>query len=82
VNHVNYLGVIFDKRITLRMHIETIAVMAFRTFVRVYILPKSERLSTNIKLTLHKALIRSIMIYACPASKFVEDTCLSKQQRL
>jgi hypothetical protein len=40
---------------------------AFRTFIRIYSLFKSERLSTNDKLALHKALIRSIMTYACPA---------------
>jgi type IV secretory pathway VirB3-like protein len=28
---------------------------------------KSERLSTNIKLTLHKALTKCAMIYACPS---------------
>jgi hypothetical protein len=28
---------------------------------------QKERLSADIKLTLHKAIIRSIMTYACPA---------------
>jgi hypothetical protein len=36
---------------------ETIEAKAFRTFIRIYSLLKSERLSTNIKLTLHKALM-------------------------
>jgi len=40
---------------------------AFRIFLRVYCLVKSERLSTNIKLTLHKALISFIMMYSCSA---------------
>jgi hypothetical protein len=40
---------------------------AFRTFIRIYSLLKSERLSAKIKLTLHKALIRSVMTYACSA---------------
>jgi hypothetical protein len=61
VNHVKYLGVIFDKRITWRLHIEITEAKAFRTFIRIYCLFRSERLSTNIKLTLHKALIRSII---------------------
>jgi hypothetical protein len=43
---------------------------------------KSERLSTNIKLTLHKALIRSVMTYACPACEFAADTHLIKFQCL
>jgi hypothetical protein len=40
---------------------------AVRTFIRVYSLFKSERLSANIKLTHHKALIRSVITYACLA---------------
>jgi hypothetical protein len=51
-----YLGVIFSKRITWRLHIEIIEAKAFRTFIRVFSLLKSERLGENIKLTLHKAL--------------------------
>jgi hypothetical protein len=37
---------------------------AFRTFIRIYSLLKSERLRANIKLNLHKALIRSEITYA------------------
>jgi hypothetical protein len=48
----------------------------FRAFIRVYSLFKSERLSANIKLTIHKALIRSVMTYACFAWEFVADTHL------
>jgi hypothetical protein len=55
---------------------------AFRTFIRVYPLFKSERLSTKIKMTLHKALIRSVMTYASPAWEFSADTHLMKLQRL
>jgi hypothetical protein len=54
---VKYLGVIFDKRMTWRLHIDKIEVKDFRTFIRLYSLFKSERLNANIKLTLHKALI-------------------------
>jgi hypothetical protein len=36
VNHVKYLGVIFDKMITWRWHTEMIEVKAFRTFIRAY----------------------------------------------
>jgi hypothetical protein len=61
VNSVKYLGVIFDRKVTWRLHTQMIEAQAFRTFIRVYSLFKSERLSANIKLTLHKALIRSVM---------------------
>jgi hypothetical protein len=33
---------------------------------KIYSLFKSECLSIDIRLTLYKALIRSIMVYACP----------------
>jgi hypothetical protein len=55
---------------------------AFRPFIRVYSLFKSERLSAKIKLTLHKALIRSVMTYASPAWEFAAETPLIKLQRL
>jgi hypothetical protein len=55
---------------------------AFRTFIRNYSLLKNERLSVSIKLNLHKALIRSIMTYACTAWELAADTYLLKLQRL
>ncbi|PNF20523.1 hypothetical protein B7P43_G05325 [Cryptotermes secundus] len=71
VNSAKYLGVIFDKRVTWRLHIEMIEAEAFRRFIRVYSFFKSERLSANIKLTFHKALIRSVM--TCNASPAWEN---------
>jgi hypothetical protein len=55
---------------------------AFRTFIRIYPLFRSERLSTNMKRILHKALIRRIMTYACPAWEFAADSHLLKLQNL
>jgi hypothetical protein len=54
----------------------------FRTFIRIYYLFKSNRLSTNIKLTLRKTLIRSVMTSACPAWEIAADTYFLKLQRL
>jgi hypothetical protein len=51
---------------------------AFRTFIRIYSLLKSERLSAKIKLTLYKALIRTVITYACPAWELAADTYLLK----
>jgi hypothetical protein len=42
VNSVKYLGVIFDKKVTWRLHIKMIEAKAFRTFIRIYFLFKSE----------------------------------------
>jgi hypothetical protein len=82
VNSLKYVGVVFHKKMTWRLHIEMIKAKAFRTFIRIYSLFKSERLSANIKLTLHKALIRSVMTYACPAREFAAECHLLKLQRL
>jgi hypothetical protein len=43
---------------------------------------QNQVISTNIKLTLHKALIRSLMIYVCPAWEFASDTPVLKLQCL
>jgi hypothetical protein len=66
VNSVKYF---FDNKVTWRLHIA-------------YSLLKSEHLSANIKLTLHKALIKRIMTYACPAWEFAADNHLLKLQCL
>jgi hypothetical protein len=47
------------KRITWRLHIEMTEAKAFRTIIKIYSLFESEHLGTNMKLTLHKALIWS-----------------------
>jgi hypothetical protein len=72
-----YLGVIFYKKVIWTLHIEMIESKAFRTFIRIYPLFKSD-----IKLTLHKALFRSVMTYACTAWGFEADNHLLKLQRL
>jgi hypothetical protein len=82
VNSVKYLGVIFDMRMTWRLHIDMMEAKAFSTFIRPYSPFKSEWLNAYIKLTLHKALIRSVMTYACPAWEFAAESHLLKLQRL
>jgi hypothetical protein len=59
-----------------------IADKVFGVFLQVYSVFKSGRLSANIKLTLHKVLVRSKMNYACPAWEFVADTYLTRLHRL
>jgi hypothetical protein len=55
---------------------------AFRTFIRIYSLFKSEPLIATIKLILHKALITSVMAHACPTWELAADTYLLKLQSL
>jgi hypothetical protein len=61
VSHVKYLGAIFDKGITWKLHTEMTEAKTFTTLIRIYSLLKNERLSASIKLTLDKALIRTVM---------------------
>jgi hypothetical protein len=61
---------------------ETIEAKAFRTFIRIYSRFKSERLSANIEITIHKTLIRSVITYACPSWELAADTYLLKLQSL
>jgi hypothetical protein len=63
-------------------HVEMIAAKASRTFFKVYCIFKSESSGANFKVTLHKALIRSVMTYACPICEFVADTQLLKLKPL
>jgi hypothetical protein len=47
---------------------------AFKKFIRTCSLFKNECIIANIKRTLHKALLRSVMTYACPAWELAADT--------
>jgi hypothetical protein len=81
VNPAKYIGVVFDKRITWRLHIEMTQAKAFRTFIRIQSLFQSERLIANTKINLHKTLI-GLLTYACPAWELATDTYLLKLQHL
>jgi hypothetical protein len=73
VNNVKYLGVIFDKRVAWRRPSEHLLK---------YSLFSSEWSGANIKLTLHKTLIRSVMTCASHAWEIAADTHLMKLQHL
>jgi hypothetical protein len=74
VNHVNYLGVIFDRRIRWRMLIECIGLKDSQRLFMLTTFSKLGALSADTALTLHKALARSIMTYDCPVWEFAVDT--------
>jgi hypothetical protein len=59
---------------TLRHNMERTVANSLRIYIG--------RLSGNIKLTLYKALIRSVMIYACPTWEYAAGAQLLKLQRL
>jgi hypothetical protein len=61
-----------------RLCIKRTAVKALAIYIRTYSLIKNEHLSINIKLTVYKALIRSVMVYACSAWEYEADAHLLK----
>jgi hypothetical protein len=62
--------------ITWRLCIERIEAKAFPIFTRLYSLSISERVNANIKLTILKALISSLMTCACPAWEFAAESLI------
>jgi hypothetical protein len=74
VNNVKYLVVIFDRRMTWRLHIERTRAKALGMYIRTCSLFKSECLSINIKLIPYKALIRSIIVYAYSTWEHMKPT--------
>jgi hypothetical protein len=63
-------------------HIERTVTKALSTLLRTFSLFKSRRLSSNIELTLYKALIRSVITYACPTLEYAAGAHLLKMHRL
>jgi predicted PP-loop superfamily ATPase len=82
VNDVKYVGVTFHSRMKCRTHIDFVVTRALRAFLKIYSLLKSEKLSIISKMTLHKALIRSRLTYACPTWESAADKHLLKLRRL
>jgi hypothetical protein len=82
VNNVTYLCVTFDRRKTWRRHAKRTVANALHMYVKTYSLFRSVCLSTNIKLTIYKALIRSVITYASHTWEHVADACLLKLQLL
>jgi hypothetical protein len=76
VNNVTYLCVTFDRRMAWRHRIERTAAKALRTYISIYFLLRRGCLSTSIKLTLYKALIRSVMTSAFPTWDYAAGTHL------
>jgi hypothetical protein len=65
-----------------RLHIEKTEAKALGTYIRTYSIFKSKHLRAHIKLIVYRALIKSIMTYACPTWEFAADTHLMTLQHL
>jgi hypothetical protein len=84
LDNVRYVGIIFDKKIIPKIHVEKTIAEALGTYlyIRTYSLLKNDRLNANIKIAFHKALIRSVMTCACPTWESAADAHLLKLQHL
>jgi hypothetical protein len=80
VNSVKYLDVVLEKETKRRWDTGIITAKAFRILIRVYSLFSSESQNTNIKLTFHIALIKSVITYTPSYWEFAADINLLLQR--
>lgn len=65
--HVKYLGVLLDRRLTFREHINSIKVKFNLAIKMMYpLVNRKSTLSTYNKITLVKSIFQPIILYACP----------------
>jgi hypothetical protein len=64
---VKYLGLILDKKLTFRLHIEYILEKCSK-LIKIYypFINRKSRLNKTVKLTLYKTVFRAAMLYASP----------------
>ena len=62
-----YLGVTLDRKLFLKSHIQKNSQRGYRALRKLFpVLNKHSKLDVDVGLTIYKALIRSIITYACP----------------
>lgn len=80
-NTLKYLGIIFDKKLTFKDHIQTaIAKTNAATKILYSLINRRSRLNQNSKLLLYKVALRPIITYACPIFSTASKTHLQKLQ--
>lgn len=81
VRVVKYLGVTIDDNLNFNSHIEEGRTKALKSFNALYpLLCRKSRLSTPLKLTLFKSVIRPKITYASPVWDSISKTALNKLQ--
>lgn len=66
-NSTKYLGVILDKTLTFRPHVDALQEKALKFFGSLYpLLNRKSRLNTANKVRIFRAIIQSILLSACP----------------
>jgi len=78
-----YLGVIIDKTITLKPHIDYVIERANIAIRVLYpLINRKSKLDLRNKLLIYKLAIRPILTYACPAMRGIAKTHINRLQIL
>jgi hypothetical protein len=62
-NSIKHLSLIFNTKLSWRLHIKTIEAKAYIRFARIDLLFKSDPTSSDLEGSLHKSLNNSVMTY-------------------
>jgi hypothetical protein len=82
-SEAKYLGMIIDKRATLRQHVEYVTIRAHTALRLLYpLISRNSHLDVRNKLLIYKVAIRPIFTYGCPAFESMAKTHLRKLQVL
>jgi len=78
-----YLGMVIDKRVTLKPHVEYVTNRAHTALRQLYpLISRNSHLDVRNKLLIYKLAIRPIFTYGCPAFESMAKTHLQKLQVL
>ena len=78
-----YLGMVIDKRVTLKQHVEYVSNRAHNSLRQLYpLISRNSHLDVRNKLLIYKLAIRPIFTYGCPAFESMAKTHLQKLQVL
>lgn len=65
-NSVKYLGLMLDRSLTFKPHIENASIKGLKSFRAQIPLLKTQNLNLNVKKLIYSAIVRSRLTYACP----------------
>jgi hypothetical protein len=78
-----YLGMVIDKRVTLKQHVEYVSNRAHTALRLLYpLISRNSQLNVRNKLLIYKLAVRPIFTYGCPAFESMAKTHLQKLQVL
>jgi methyl coenzyme M reductase subunit D len=82
-NEAKYLGMVIDKRVTLKQHVDYVSNRAHTALRLLYpLISRNSQLNVQNKLLIYKLAIRPIFTYGCPAFGSMAKTHLQKLQVL